>query len=92
MALDYLLFTYPNCRKCEDLKAYLKATAISARELAELLGISLRQAWRLNCAGKLPRPIRLGGSVRWNRQEIVDWFRAECPDRKTWEARKAVQG
>lgn len=32
MALDYILFTYPNCRKCEDLKAYLKETAIAARE------------------------------------------------------------
>jgi len=68
------------------------ALAISARELAELLGISLRQAWRLNSAGRLPRPIRLGGSVRWNRQEVTDWFVAGCPDRKTWEARKAVQG
>jgi glutaredoxin len=32
MEIDYLLFTYPNCRKCEDLKAYLKETAIAARE------------------------------------------------------------
>jgi glutaredoxin len=32
MALNFLLFTYPNCRKCEDLKAYLKETAIAARE------------------------------------------------------------
>jgi len=32
MAIDYLLFTYPNCRKCEDLKAYLKETVIAARE------------------------------------------------------------
>ena len=33
MAIDYLLFTYPNCRKCEDLKAYLKETVIAAREV-----------------------------------------------------------
>jgi len=65
--------------------------AISARELADLLGISMRQVWRLNSAGKLPRPVRIGGSVRWNRQEIMDWFEAGCPDRKTWDARKAVQ-
>jgi len=65
--------------------------AISARELADLLGISMRQVWRLNSAGKLPRPVRIGGSVRWKRQEIMDWFEAGCPDRKTWDARKAVQ-
>jgi predicted DNA-binding transcriptional regulator AlpA len=48
--------------------------------------------WRLNSAGKLPKPIRLGGSVRWNRHEVMDWFDAECPDCRTWEARKAVKG
>jgi prophage regulatory protein len=65
--------------------------AICARELAEMRGISLRQTWRLSSAGKLPKPIRLGGSVRWNRQEVMDWFQGGCPDRQTWEARKAVQ-
>jgi excisionase family DNA binding protein len=66
--------------------------AVCARELAEMLDVSLRQVWRLNASGKLPRPIRLGGSVRWNRAEVQQWFEAGCPDRRTWEARKAVQG
>lgn len=66
--------------------------AISARDLAAMVGVSLRQVWRLNSAGKLPKPIRLGGSVRWNRKEIQQWFEAGCPERRTWEARKAVQG
>jgi len=69
-----------------------EALAISARELAEMLDVSLRQVWRLNSAGKLPKPIRLGGSVRWNRQEVTAWFEAGCPDRHAWEVRKAVQG
>lgn len=67
-----------------------EALAVSARELAEMLDVSLRQVWRLNAAGKLPKPIRLGGSVRWKRAEIQNWFEAGCPDRKTWEARKEV--
>jgi len=75
--------------ECE--RTHGNVLAISARELAEMLRISLRQTWRLNSAGKLPKPIRLGGSVRWNRQEILDWFSQQCPDRKTWEARRAVQ-
>jgi prophage regulatory protein len=65
-----------------------KALAISAKELAELLNVSLRQIWRLNSAGKLPKAIRLGGSVRWNRAEIQQWFEAGCPDRAAWEAEK----
>ncbi len=69
-----------------------RAIAISARQLSQMLGVSLRHVWRLNSAGKLPKPIRLGGSVRWNREEVRRWFEASCPDRKTWEARKGVQG
>ena len=59
--------------------------AISAKTLASMLGVSLRQVWRLNSAGKLPQPVRLGGSVRWNRDEVLRWFEAGCPDRLTWE-------
>jgi prophage regulatory protein len=67
------------------------ALAISARGLAEMLNVSLRQIWRLSASRKLPKPIRLGGSVRWNRQEVTTWFEARCPDRRAWEAGKAVQ-
>ncbi|MBM3310030.1 MAG: hypothetical protein FJY80_00825 [Candidatus Aminicenantes bacterium] len=28
--MDYLLFTYPNCAKCDDLKAYLRGASIPA--------------------------------------------------------------
>jgi prophage regulatory protein len=73
--------------KC-DAEDDARAIAISARELARLLGISLRQAWRLNSAGKLPKPIRLGGSVRWNHREVQEWLEAGCPDRVAWEAKK----
>ena len=76
-------------RKCD--RNHESRLAISARELAQMLGVSLRQIWRLNASGKLPRPLRIGGSVRWSRQEIVEWFEAGCPDRRTWQARKAVQ-
>jgi prophage regulatory protein len=72
------------CRKVAQ------ALAVSARELSEMLNVSLRQVWRLSSAGKLPKPIRLGGSVRWNRQEVTDWFEAGCPDRKVWEAMREV--
>ena len=76
----------------EQVVGNTQAIAISASDLAQLLGVSLRQVWRLNAAGRLPSPVRLGGSVRWNREEIVQWFEAGCPDRQTWEARKAVEG
>ena len=69
-----------------------QSIAISAKQLSQLLGVSLRQVWRLNATGKLPRPVRIGGSVRWNRAEVIRWFsEAGCPDRETWEARKVVE-
>jgi len=61
---------------------------ITAKELALVLGISPRQVWRLNAMGKLPKPIRLGGSVRWKISEIADWIDSDCPDLQTWEAIK----
>ena len=57
-------------------------------ELALTLGISVRHVWRLNKKGKLPRPIRLGKSVKWSIREISDWIDNKCPDLKTWEAKK----
>ena len=63
--------------------------AISARELARLLDVSLRQVWRLNSTGKLPKPVRLGGSVKWRRSEILAWLGQNCPDRAEWDAIKA---
>ncbi|MFX0198513.1 MAG: helix-turn-helix transcriptional regulator [Candidatus Hodarchaeota archaeon] len=68
-----------------------QSIAVSAKQLSQLLGASLRQCWRLNATGKIPHPVRLGGSVRWNRVEITQWFESGCPDRQTWEARKEVE-
>ncbi len=42
-------------------------------EVASLLGISRRSVWRLVSSGRLPEPVRLGGSVRWRYQDIADW-------------------
>ena len=52
---------------------------ISAPEVAKILGISARSVWRLHSAGKLISPIRLGGAVRWRRDEILRWIAEGCP-------------
>ena len=47
---------------------------ISADTLSHLLGISTRTIWRrLNC-GDIPKPVRLGKSVRWRLSEIKSWI------------------
>ena len=62
--------------------------AIQAKDLAKLLGVSVRQVWRLNSMGKLPKPIRIGGSVRWLRSQIISWLELDCPDRQAFETLK----
>ncbi len=60
--------------------------ALPAADVAKLLGISQRHLHTLNASGRLPRPIRLGRSVRWRADELRDWLDAGCPARDRWEA------
>ena len=64
--------------------------ALSAAELAGQLGVSLRHIRRMDSSGKLPKPIRLGHSVRWLVAEIEAWLRAGAPRRAHWEQLKAT--
>ena len=66
----------------------LQPLAIDAKTLAATLGLSVRSVRTMDCAGKLPRPIRLNGSVRWVLTEIESFLAAGAPDRATWEALK----
>lgn len=59
---------------------------LTAERLAALLGISTRTLWRLRSAGRLPRPIKLGGSVRWRGDVVRRWIERGCPPQKEWEA------
>ncbi len=59
--------------------------ALSGRQLAEKLGVSLRHVRRGDAAGWLPRPIRIGRSVRWPVEEIHAWMKAGAPPRRQWE-------
>jgi excisionase family DNA binding protein len=55
------------------------AALIDVRTLAELLNCSERHVYRLANSGRIPRPIKLGALVRWNRVEIEQWFADGCP-------------
>jgi predicted DNA-binding transcriptional regulator AlpA len=59
---------------------------VSAQTLAARLAVSVRTLWRLRASGKVPRPIKLGGNVRWRTEEIDDWVHAGCPNATVWEA------
>ncbi len=61
-------------------------TLLTAQSLGKMLSLSKRQIFRLNSCGKLPKALRIGGSVRWMESTVAQWLKAGAPDRKTFEA------
>ena len=62
----------------------------SREQLCEVLGISRATLDRLQSAGKVPRPLRLGGQRRWRAEVIHQWIAAGMPQAAEWEARQAA--
>lgn len=49
-------------------------TLLTARDLAERLGVDVRTVRRWRSAGRLPRAIELGGVVRWDPAVVREWI------------------
>jgi predicted DNA-binding transcriptional regulator AlpA len=48
----------------------------TAQEVAALLGVSIRQVWRMRLSGALPAPVRIGKrSVRWREADLALFVR-----------------
>ena len=56
-------------------QAEVPAALMTDKETAAMLSVSTRHLHRLRDRGDIPQPIRLGGSVRWRRQSILDWLK-----------------
>jgi len=66
---------------------------LTAKALGQMLSLSKRQIFRLNSCGKIPAPIRIGGSIRWDlERDIRPWLAAGAPDRKTFDAMQQTRG
>jgi predicted DNA-binding transcriptional regulator AlpA len=61
---------------------------LTAPEVADLLGISIRHLWRMNAKQLLPEPVRMGGTTRWRRTDIQKWVELGCPDRPSFLTQK----
>jgi len=59
---------------------------LTAQAVGQMLSLSKRQIFRLNSCGKIPAPVRIGGSVRWANSTIQRWIDMGCPDRGSFEA------
>ena len=67
-----------------------KVIAISAKELAAKLSLSQRTIWRLLSAGKLPRPVSVGGSKRFLMSDVRLFIECGC-DMADYQARKGAE-
>jgi excisionase family DNA binding protein len=57
---------------------------LTIREVAELLKINEKTAYKLASAGKIPG-FKVGGSWRFGRQEIANWIKRKMEERQ-WES------
>ena len=62
-----------------NCQAGAPAALMTDKETAALLGISTRHLHRLRDRQKIVPPLRLGGSVRWRRQQVLDWLEDGAP-------------
>jgi prophage regulatory protein len=54
---------------------------IDIHTLAALLTRSVASLERDQATGRLPAPVRIGGSKKWRRADIEAWVAAGCPAR-----------
>lgn len=58
---------------------------INIRQLAGILGVSVRHVQRLLDTGRLPAPLYIGRCRRWRREEIDAWLAAGAPPAERWQ-------
>lgn len=64
-----------------------KNLAIDAKQVADLLSISLSHFHNLRKTGRFaPAAIRMGRAVRFICQEVIDWLNAGSPPKDRWNA------
>ena len=57
---------------------------VSVREVADLLGVSVRSVWRMAEQGKIPQPVRYSRKmVRWQLSLILASIEEKAHDRTT---------
>ena len=63
---------------------------IDIKEVARVLGVSVRLAWRLRDSGKLPAEVRIPSSrlVKFRRSDIENWIADGCPDPRRVKVQK----
>jgi predicted DNA-binding transcriptional regulator AlpA len=54
----------------DPTRALIQERLLRDRQVAQVLNVSVRQAWKLVSIGELPAPLKIGGSTRWRTSDI----------------------
>jgi predicted DNA-binding transcriptional regulator AlpA len=73
-------------RDADRFKGGFGRGAFRAERAAAYCDVSRDTFDRWNAAGKVPRPVRIGGVNLWPRVDLDGWIAAGMPDRSAWEA------
>jgi predicted DNA-binding transcriptional regulator AlpA len=52
---------------------------LTTKQAAELISCGERTLWRWSRSGIAPAPVRIAGTVRYDRATYLAWIRAGCP-------------
>lgn len=52
---------------------------LTTAQAAKLCGLGERTFWRHAHSGAAPAPVRIGGSTRYRRSDLLAWIAAACP-------------
>lgn len=55
---------------------------VKARELAEMLHVTVKTVYRLEQAGKIPQSVKFGKNRRWDLQEVLAQIDKSKGDKK----------
>jgi excisionase family DNA binding protein len=53
---------------------------LRARDVARMLSVSERTLWRWVSSGSMVEPMRIGGTARWRREDILQWLDTHLRD------------
>ncbi len=67
-------------RETDELPALLDVKSVS-----KMLGASKSTIYNWKDTGLLPDPTQIGGTVKWRRDEILDWIANGCPPQTRWK-------
>jgi excisionase family DNA binding protein len=59
---------------------------MTVEDVAKLLHVSVRTVWRLRRSASLPRPVKIGGGVRWRISDVRAWIEQGCKPETQREA------